>query len=220
MKIIHICASIALISSMLLPAMIHNNNVEIKLVDHTGTPDKVLFYNDSLPIEAKKFINAGLRPIHIIVHNKTNEPIVISAQSVGEQQPAIEEIVELFHMSETGGALAILIIGGYLTGFVNIAERRGHHVGWYPFSLSCLLGTVCLAYGPWQYTCNQNISAAPSIKKHILSSRIVIPAGAKRETITLIDTSISTNRCFFDVFTMEGAVVATFDHTFTEGAKA
>ncbi len=60
-------------------------------MDHTGTPDKVLFYGSS-PIHAKYFINAGLRPIHIIVHNKTSEPIVISAQSVGEQQPDIKEI--------------------------------------------------------------------------------------------------------------------------------
>jgi len=224
MKIMKICASItfasiALMSSFLLQAMVQDN-IEIKLVDYTGTPDKILFYDASSPIDAKKFINAGLRPIHIIVHNKTSEPIVISAQSVGEQQPDIEEIIELFHFSETGGALAILATCGYLTGLVNIIERKGPHMRWYPFSASCLAASLYAAYYSWQYTYDQNISAIPLIKKHILSSRIVIPAGAKRETITLIDTSISTNRCFFDVFNLEGAVITTFDATFTEGVKA
>lgn len=219
MKIIHICASIALMSSMLLPAMLHNNNVEIRLVDHTDTPDKVLFYNASTPIEAKKFITAGLRPIHVIVHNKTNEPIVISAQSVGDQQPDTKEIIELFHFGATHHALVTLALCGYFTGFVNIAERKNAHVRWYPFSISCLAVSLWTAYYSWQSTCDQNIAVTPLIKKHILSSRTVIPAGAKRETITLIDTSISTNRCFFNVFNMEGAIVATFDHTFIKEEK-
>jgi hypothetical protein len=204
---------------MLLPAMLHNNNIEIKLVDHTDTPDKVLFYNASAPIEAKRFINVGLRPIHVIVHNKTSEPVVISAQSVGDQQPDIKEIIKLFHFNEISVALAILTIGGYFTGFVNIAERNNAHVRWYPFSLSCIAASLYAAYYSWQSTCDQNIAVTPLIKKHILSSRTVIAAGAKRETITLIDTSISTNRCFFNVFNLEGAVIATFDHTFIKEEK-
>ncbi len=219
MKITKICASIVLMSSMLLQAMsLQKNNVEIKLVDATATPDKVLFYGSS-PILASKFTCAGLRPIQILIHNNGDEPIVISAQSVGEQQPDIKEIMELFQIRETVGALVVLTLCGYVTGFVNIFERKDAHARWYPLSIGCCAGSLSLAYVAWQFACDSNTLIAPMIKKHILSSRMVIPARAKRETIVLIDTSISVNRCFFDVFNLEGAVVATFDATFVEGAK-
>jgi hypothetical protein len=223
MKIIRLYVSIVLLSSFALQGFVQEiNNIEIKCADTTTTPDKVLFYNES-PVEAKKFISHGLRPIHLVIHNKSTDPIVISTQSVGEQQPDVKEIIELFQIRELGSAALTLIIFSYFTGFVNTIERNNPFplLPYYPVSIAFLLGSFGFTYAQWQHACNQNSAAIPLIRKHILTSRIVIPAGVKRETIVLIDTSVSVNRWFFDVFNLAGSIIAPFDITFAEeGTKS
>ena len=103
-------------------------------------------FKDGYMVTAQYFNERGFYPVGIIVHNKSDEVVTISAASIGSQQRSVNDIIE--HCSKFEGNLAVPTFVGVVGIWAGIFQAdNGRRMSGELFLLLLAASGLCIAGG-------------------------------------------------------------------------
>ena len=184
--------------------IVEQDNIAISYIDYKNKDDEVLFYTtNNIPLYAKRFINYGIRPVQVVMHNKTSQAITLNKGSVASHA-SFTDIQDCVFCAPYE---AMVLTGGcglFMSLFVSLSKS------WLATGGAVATTIVAALLVGHKISANQ-IVLLDTLNSKIINAPVILAPGSRVEKIIFIDEASGCDVLDIHFYNKNGVQVTHFN---------